>query len=43
LYANDDSADNTEEKAKEKGATIINHKKNLVYGAEKFSLFKSKL
>jgi len=43
LYANDDSTDNIEEKAKEKGATIINHKKNLGYSAEIFSLFKSKL
>jgi len=39
IVCNDSSTDKTEEKAKEKGATIINHKKNLGYGAEIFSLF----
>ncbi len=37
---NDGSTDNTEKKAKEKGAIIINHKKNLGYGAALISLFE---
>jgi len=40
IVCNDGSTDNTEEKAKEKGATIINHKKNLGYGAAIISLFE---
>ncbi len=40
IVCNDGSTDNTEKKAKEKGATIINHKKNLGYGAAIISLFE---
>ncbi len=40
IVCNDGSTDNTEEKAKEKGATIINHKKNLGYGAAIITLFE---
>ncbi len=40
IVCNDGSTDNTEEKAKEKGATIINHKKNLGYGAAIIALFE---
>ena len=40
IVCNDGSTDNTEKKAKEKGAIIINHKKNLGYGAALISLFE---
>ncbi len=40
IVCNDGSTDNTEEKAKEKGATIINHKKNFGYGAAIITLFE---
>ena len=40
IVCNDGSSDNTEEKAKEKGATIINHKKNLGYGTAIITLFE---
>jgi len=40
IVCNDGSTDNTEKKAKEKGAIIINHKKNLGYGAAIISLFE---
>jgi len=40
IVCNDGSTDNTEKKAKEKGAVIINHKKNFGYGAAITSLFK---
>jgi len=40
IVCNDGSTDKTEEKAKEKGATIINHKKNLGYGAAIITLFE---
>jgi len=40
IVCNDGSTDNTENKAKEKGAIIINHKKNLGYGAALISLFE---
>ena len=40
IVCNDGSTDNTEKKAKEKGATIINHKKNLGYGAAIITLFE---
>jgi len=40
IVCNDGSTDKTEEKAKEKGAVIINHKKNLGYGAALISLFE---
>jgi len=40
IVCNDGSTDNTEEKAKEKGAVIINHKKNLGYGAAIITLFE---
>jgi len=39
IVCNDGSTDKTEEKAKEKGATIINHKKNFGYGAAIITLF----
>jgi len=40
IVCNDGSTDKTEEKAKEKGAIIINHKKNLGYGAAIITLFE---
>jgi len=40
IVCNDGSTDKTGQKAKEKGATIINHKKNLGYGAAIITLFK---
>ena len=40
IVCNDGSTDKTEKKAKEKGAIIINHKKNLGYGAALISLFE---
>ena len=40
IVCNDGSTDNTEKKAKEKGATIINHKKNFGYGAAIITLFE---
>jgi len=40
IVCNDGSTDKTEKKAKEKGATIINHKKNLGYGAAIITLFE---
>jgi len=40
IVCNDGSTDNTEKKAKEKGAIIINHKKNLGYGAAIITLFE---
>ncbi len=40
IVCNDGSTDNTEEKAKEKGAAIVNHKKNLGYGAAIITLFE---
>ncbi len=40
IVCNDGSTDNTEEKAKEKGAITINHKKNLGYGAAIITLFE---
>jgi len=40
IVCNDGSTDNTEKKAKEKGAIIINHKKNCGYGAAIISLFE---
>jgi len=40
IVCNDGSTDKTEEKAKEKGAIIINHKKNLGYGAGIITLFE---
>jgi len=40
IVCNDGSTDNTEEQAKAKGAVIINHKKNLGYGAAIITLFK---
>ena len=40
IVCNDGSTDNTEEKAKEKGAITINHKKNFGYGAAIISLLK---
>ncbi len=40
IVCNDGSTDNTEEQAKKKGATIINHKKNLGYGAAIITLFE---
>ncbi len=40
IVCNDGSTDNTEKKAREKGAIIINHKKNLGYGAAIISLFE---
>jgi len=40
FVCNDGSTDKTEEKAKEKGAVIINHKKNLGYGAAIITLFE---
>jgi len=39
IVCNDGSTDNTEERAKQKGAIIINHKKNLGYGAAIITLF----
>jgi len=40
IVCNDGSTDNTEEQAKEKGAIIINHKKNFGYGAAIITLFE---
>jgi len=40
IVCNDGSTDNTEKKAKEKGAIIINHKKNAGYGAAIITLFE---
>ena len=40
IVCNDGSTDNTEQRAKEKGAIIINHKKNQGYGAAIISLFE---
>jgi len=40
IVCNDGSTDKTEKKAKEKGAIIINHKKNLGYGAAIITLFE---
>jgi len=40
IVCNDGSTDNTEKKAKEKGAIIINHKKNCGYGAAIITLFE---
>jgi len=40
IVCNDGSTDNTEKIAKEKGAIIINHKKNLGYGAAIITLFE---
>ncbi len=40
IVCNDGSTDNTVKIAKEKGAQIINHKKNLGYGAAIISLFE---
>jgi len=40
IVCNDGSTDKTGQKAKEKGAKIINHKKNLGYGAAIITLFK---
>jgi glycosyltransferase involved in cell wall biosynthesis len=40
IVCNDGSTDKTEDRAKEKGAIIINHKKNLGYGAAIISLFE---
>jgi len=40
IVCNDGSTDKTEERAREKGAVIINHKKNLGYGAAIISLFE---
>ena len=40
IVCNDGSTDKTEEQAKEKGAVIINHKKNFGYGAAIITLFE---
>jgi len=40
IVCNDGSTDKTEEKAKEKGAITINHKKNFGYGAAIITLFE---
>ncbi len=40
IVCNDGSTDKTGQKAKEKGAVIINHKKNLGYGAAIITLFE---
>jgi len=40
IVCNDGSTDKTEEIARKNGATIINHKKNLGYGAALISLFE---
>ena len=40
IVCNDGSTDKTEERARKKGAVIINHKKNLGYGAAIISLFE---
>jgi len=40
IVCNDGSTDNTEKRAKEKGAFVINHKKNLGYGAAIITLFE---
>jgi len=40
IVCNDGSTDKTEERAREKGAVIINHKTNLGYGAAIISLFE---
>ena len=40
IVCNDGSTDNTEKIAKEKGALVINHKKNLGYGAAIITLFE---
>jgi len=40
IVCNDGSTDKTVERAKEKGAVIINHKKNAGYGAAIITLFE---